>query len=76
MNYTISMAELCGILDLKERTAFRHIERAFYNLTDALNNSKYIEKLIQILESEIWISNIRKEVRERRMAFKYKPITV
>ncbi len=76
MKYSISILELCGILELKERTAFRHIERAFYHLTEALNKSKYIEKLEKILDSEIWISDIREEVRERRMAFKCKSITV
>lgn len=75
MKYSISILELCGILELKERTAFRHIERAFYHLTEALNKSKYIEKLEKILDSEIWISDIREEVRERRMAFKCKSIT-
>lgn len=77
MKYSISISELCGILELKERTAFRHIERAFAHLTDALNNSKYIEKLMRILDSEIWISDIREEIRERRMAFKRKqPLTI
>ena len=76
MRYSISISELCGILELKERTAFRHIERAFSHLTDALNNSKYIEKLVSIIDNEIWISDIRQEVRERRMAFKCKPLSV
>ena len=41
MHYKISMLELCGILEIKERTAFRMIERAYENLTEALNKSKY-----------------------------------
>lgn len=76
MNYSISMSELCGILDLKERTAFRHIERAFYNMTEALNKSKYIEKLVHILDSEVWIADIRQEVKERRLSFKMKALSL
>ena len=45
MNYNLSMDEICGILDLKERTAFRRIEHAFSNLADALNNSKHSSRL-------------------------------
>ena len=45
MNYKISMSEICGILNLKERTAFRRIERAYENLAEALNKSKYCDKL-------------------------------
>ena len=47
------------------------------NITSLEDNSKYIEKLMRILDSEIWISDIREEVRERRMAFKCKqPLTI
>ena len=70
MNYKISMSEICGIFSLKERTAFRRIERAFQNLADALNASKYADKLESIMDSEDWIVNIRNEVKERRQAYK------
>lgn len=74
MNYSLQIGEICGILELKERTAFRRIERAFENLTDALNNSKYATKLCRIIDNEEWISDIKQEVKDRRMAFKTKPI--
>jgi len=74
MNYSISMEELCGILELKERTAFRRIERAFINLSDQLNKSKYCTKLEKILNNEDWIYSIKQEVKTRRMAFKCKAI--
>lgn len=74
MNYNISMGEFCGILELKERTAFRRIERAFENLTEALNNSKYCNKLYKILNSEDWIADMKHEVKERRLAFKCKTV--
>jgi len=74
MNYNISMHEVCGILELKERTAFRRIERAFENLAEALNHSKYCDKLTHILDSEDWIGDVKEEVRERRLAFKYKTL--
>ena len=70
INYNLQMNEICGILNLKERTAFRHIEKAFENLADALNNSKYYVKLREILDNEEWILEIKEEVKERRMAFK------
>ncbi len=70
MNYTISMNEICGILELKQRTAFRHIERALENLTIALNNSKYVNDLTKILNKEEWIMNIREDVRDRRLAYR------
>ena len=70
INYNLQMNEICGILDLKERTAFRHIEKAFENLAEALNHSKYYLKLEKILNSEEWIMNIKEEVRERRLSFR------
>lgn len=70
MNYNISMGELCGILDMKERTAFRWVERAFVDLTNALNHSQYREKLEHILQDESWINEIRNTVRDRRESYK------
>ncbi len=70
MHYTISMSEICGIFSLKERTAFRRIERAFQNLADALNASKYVSKLEKIIDSEDWIVKIRNEVKNRRQSYK------
>lgn len=70
MNYNLQMNEICGILDLKERTAFRRIEKAFENLAEALNNSKYKQKLHKIIENEEWIQDVKDEVKERRLAFK------
>ena len=70
MNYKISMAEICGILSLKERTAFRRIERAYENLANELNNSKYINKLLKLLNGETWITAVRDDVKLRRKAYK------
>ncbi len=70
MHYNISMAELCGVLDLKERTAFRRIERAFENFSQALNASRYVNKLEKILRSHEWIAKIREDVKDRRIAFR------
>lgn len=70
MRYSLSMEEFCGVLGLKQRTAFRRIERAFFDLTEALNKSKYRDKLIEIIESEQWIQDIKEEVEERRMAYR------
>ncbi len=76
MHYNISMDELCEILDLKERTAFRRIERAFFNLSEQLNKSKYCQKLEKILEQEDWIYSIREEIKARRLAFKCKSLSI
>lgn len=70
MNYNLSMSEVCGILQLKERTAFRRIEKAFENFAEQLNRSKYVNKLNKILQNEEWIQDIKEEVKERRLAFK------
>lgn len=70
MNYSLSMEELCSVLELKERTAFRRIERAMLNLANALNHSKYLDKLITIMNEEVWISKLREDVRTRRMAYR------
>ncbi len=72
MNYSVSMAELCGILDMKERTAFRWVERAFADLTEALNNSKYLDKIEAIIKQESWIKDVYEEVRQRRISLKMK----
>lgn len=74
MNYNLQMNEICGVLELKERTAFRRIEKAFENLTDALNNSKYANKLAKIIDSEEWILDIKQDIKDRRMAFKSRTI--
>ncbi len=70
MNYNLTIDEICGILNLKERTAFRRIDRAINSLTNALNSSKYINKLINIMNNEIWIGRIREEVRTHKLAYK------
>ncbi len=70
MNYNLHMSEICGVLELKERTAFRRIEKSFEHLADALNASKYCMKLIKIMKSEDWIQDIKEEVRSRRLSFK------
>ncbi len=69
MNYHLQMNEICAVLDIKERTAFRRIERAFENLTEALNKSKYASKLEKILLSEEWLAGIKEDVKERRQSF-------
>lgn len=70
MNYNLSMDEICGILDLKERTAFRRIEHAFSNLALALNNSKYCNRLERILFKEQWIKDVKETVKEHRLAYR------
>ena len=70
MNYNLSMDEICGILDLKERTAFSRIEHAFSNLANALNNSKYCNRLERILFNEQWIRDVKESVKEHRLAYR------
>lgn len=70
IHYNLHMSEICEILELKERTAFRRIEKAFENLTEALNKSKYREKLENLIDGEAWILEIKEEVRNRRLAFR------
>ena len=70
MNYNLSLAEMCGILGLKERTCFRHMERAYLNLTNALNRSRYIEKLVALLNREEWIMDIRDAVESKHLAYR------
>ncbi len=76
MNYNISMDEVCSILEMKERTAFRWVERAFNELAQALNKSKYLEKLESIMHSESWIKDIKENVKDRRQALKYRAVSV
>ena len=70
MNYNLSTDEICGILELKERTAFRRIEHAFLSLADALNNSKYCSRLERILFNEQWIKDVKETVKEHRLAYR------
>ena len=76
MNYKISMSEICGILNLKERTAFRRIERAYENLAEALNKSKYCDKLYKLLNGENWLIAIRTDVKDRRLAYRLKEVEI
>ena len=75
MNYNLQMNDLCGILELKERTAFRRVENAFKNFADELNRSKHISKLLKIIREEEWIQDIRDEIIERRMAFRNRTVS-
>jgi len=70
MNYNLSILDCCLVLNLKERTAFRYLERAFKNLTIAINNSKYLKKLEEILQNEIWISKYKEHTKTRRLNYK------
>lgn len=72
MNYNLSTTELCGILEVKERTLFRWIERAYSDLTNALNNSIYCGKLADIISHESWIKEMNNDVKLRRLALKTK----
>lgn len=70
LNYNISMQELCSLLDVKERTAFRRIEHAFENMAEIINHSKYCAKLENIIDKQEWIKKICGDVKQRRLAFK------
>ena len=70
MNYNLTMDDLCKVLDLKERTAFRHFKQALANLADALNESKYYNKLIEIMKNEMWIGELKEDIRLRRLSYK------
>ena len=74
INYNIQICEICGILDLKERTAFRRIERAFENLTDVINGSKNQKKLEEIVNNETWSQDMKSAIKERRMAYRSKEV--
>ncbi|MBQ9795515.1 MAG: hypothetical protein IJW36_00950, partial [Clostridia bacterium] len=76
MNYNLQMSEICEVLSLKERTAFRRIENAFEDLAEALNKSKHCRKLCKIIKEEDWIQDIKEEVKERRQAFKGRPLEI
>ncbi len=63
MNYEAVSAEMCcGVLELKSRTLFRHIERALSNFTAALNKSKYKRKIYEILNTEDWLIRVKNEI--------------
>ena len=64
------MQELCSLLDVKERTAFRRIEHAFENMAEIINHSKYCAKLENIIDKQEWIKKICGDVKQRRLAFK------
>ncbi len=70
MNYNLSLAEICGVLELKERTCFRHIERAYENLADMLNGSKYCEKLERLIRKEDWIIDMRDAIETKHLAYR------
>lgn len=70
MNYNLSISEICGILDVGERTAFRRIENAFSHLADNLNGSKYSDKFKKIIEGEEWIRNIKNQIKNRRESYR------
>ncbi len=70
MNYNHNIENICNILNLSERTAFRKIEQAFNDLTIALNNSEYANHLAKILKREDWITNLKTEISTRHQNIK------
>lgn len=72
INYNIQICEICGILELKERTAFRRIEKAFENLANVINNSKYQQKLEEVISNETWIQDMKLAIKERRLSYRSK----
>lgn len=72
MNYNLSMSNICAILDVKERTAFRRLEHAFLSLADAINSSTYVDLATKIIHSEDWIDSAREDIKEYRLSFKNK----
>lgn len=76
MNYNISVEEVCGILNLKERTVFRHIERAFSNFAEILNSSKHLKQLEDIISNEEWIRALCVNVKTHREAYKVKEVLI
>ncbi len=76
VNYSLSMDEMCGILGISVRGGFRRVERAIYNLTEQLNNSKYLSKLISIMDAEIWIRDIKQDIKLKHLSFRQKVNTL
>ena len=72
INYNLSISNICTILSLTERTAFRRLEHAYNSLTQTINNSPYSSKVSSIITAEDWISNTKQEVKDYRLAFKGK----
>lgn len=70
MNYNLSLSEICGVLELKERTCFRHIERAYLDLAEALNHSRYSDKLEKLIRREEWIVDMRDVIETKHMAYR------
>ncbi len=69
MHYSLSIGEICGILGTYDRNVFRRCERAFGNLAKILNTSSYAEKLSKMLDTEVWISAVRSNIRERHLSY-------
>ena len=70
MNYNLSLAEICGVLDITERTYFRHIDRAYLHLSEALNRSRYADKLLKLMRKEDWIMDIKESIKAKHLAYR------
>ncbi len=70
MNYNLSLAEICGVLDITERTYFRHIDKAYLHLSEAINRSRYVDKLCKLMRKEEWIMDVKETVKAKHMAYR------
>lgn len=68
----MSMQEICGILNLKERTLFRRIEKGYEELSEILNADKDKQRFVQLLNNDIKLKKIITDVSQRRKAYKGK----
>lgn len=71
LHYNLTQEEICEVLNVKLRTLYRKADRAMVNLTIALNQSQFNSKLQNILHKEIWITNLSRNVREKKLSFQY-----
>lgn len=64
----LTVEEIGGILKIKQRTVFRHIEKAYEHLAEILNESKYKDKIIRILEDPMLKAEVE-DITQRRKSF-------
>lgn len=59
MNYSCNMNKISAILNISERTAFRHLKRAICDFLEAASSHYYCDRALDLFKNEKWISNIR-----------------
>ena len=71
MNFhALPKIELFDLFGEKERTGFRRVETLYMTMAFLINKYKFNDKVVSFINSQVWVSNLLRNIKERRLSFK------